>query len=50
MSNKNNFKSNYNVKSEPLILPAQRHDQLVNLIIGEPGGSGVPLASAPNLC
>jgi hypothetical protein len=39
----------YHLKSAPLILPAQRHDQLVNFRVGEPGGSGVPLATAPNL-
>jgi hypothetical protein len=39
----------YHLKSTPLILPAQRHEQLVNLRVGEPGGSGVPLATAPNL-
>ena len=48
--NKNyNYTSNYHLKNAPLILPAQRHDQLVNLRVGEPGGSGVPLATAPNL-
>ncbi len=45
-----NTSNYYHLKSAPLILPAQRHDQLVNLRVGEPGGSGVPLATAPNLC
>ncbi len=43
-----NVRISYNT-SAPLILPAQWHDQLINLRVGEPGGSGVPLAIAPNL-